>query len=55
MAQRRPDVIIQRLPYYSPTYFQLLDLRWGFTVGLYADSTQTLYQVNITFAVCSYG
>jgi len=51
MAQRWPNVIIQRLPYYLPTYFQLLDLRWGFTVGLYADRMQTFYNINITFAV----
>jgi len=37
-------VISQHLPYYSPTYFQLLDLRWGFTVGLHPDSMQTFYQ-----------
>ena len=44
MAQRRPDVISQHLPYYLPTYFQLLDLRWRFTVGLYPYSMQTFYQ-----------
>jgi len=51
MAQRRPDVISQRLPYYLPTYFQLLDLRWRFTVGLYPIACKRFINAIITFAV----
>jgi len=35
LDQRGFQAVYQRLPYSSPTYFQPLDLRWGFIVAAY--------------------